>query len=82
MNSIRTPQLGDMMIVSPHVTDRKYVCVVSKVEQNAFGHSDTVFVTWQGDTPPGYLPSYGYSGKNIVHSRNQFRIFRGAKEIK
>lgn len=82
MNSVRTPRVGDMMIVSPHVTDRKFVCIVSKVEQNIWGHSEKVFVTWQTAPPPAYLSSYGYSGMNIVNSRDQFRIFRGGKEIK
>ena len=82
----RQPRVGDMLIVRSMaplvITDgTDYVCLVTSIKPNVWGHSEKVFVTWQGPVVPGYIPDCGFSGMNITNNRHKFRVFRDGQEL-
>ena len=88
MRQSRRPKLGDMLIVYPDGRARargtcgdNYVGIVHKIEFDKWGHSQNVFVAWQGSPPQMYNRTHGYAGTNIHNLRSEFRVIRKGVEI-
>ena len=92
--SSRTPQVGDLLIVtveSPeriisefgtvHIPTNEFAGVIYKIELDKWGHQEKVHVQWSESIPPGYNHQYGYSGTNILNLRNEFQIIRNGKSV-
>ena len=88
--SSRHVKLGDLIVIDAstryiesieHIFD-KYVGLVSKIQEDKWGHQRSVYISWQTKPSPGYNNQHGYCGMNIHNMRDVFRIYRNGREIK
>jgi len=88
MRGCRMPLVGDMLVVTPCPDrysnvepNKEYVGVIYEIHRDKYGHQHKVMVEWADKVPANYNISYGYSGVNIHNLRQEFRVFRGGKEV-
>ena len=74
MNSARSAAVGDLLI--QNVDNRAYIGIVSRVTSDKYNHK-TVFVLWNGTTPPMYNENYGFPWSNIHNLRREFELIKG-----
>ena len=68
----RYPQVGDIVVQKSH--EEEYVGCVYEIVSDKYGH-EKIFIAW-AESPPDYVPEYGYSAANIHNLRRTFDVIK------
>ena len=92
MQGDRTPQVGDLLIVTSQFRKHDLGCItgtniqkhsgiIYDIVLDKWGHQGNVFVQWTNGYPPSYNHQHGYSGTNIHNLRSEFQIIRKGESV-